>query len=144
MASGGRCRSRPEGSETCLRAAECNGRGVWIYEANAIADHQIPAERTTLGYFLSRDYCKGRGKATLAVPNDITKSSRAEGQYVQYFLLFGTICRLHEMTRGDASGRGNAFICGFTAATAEAYAQFRNAVKRTAMVVTADCKGLVT
>jgi GT2 family glycosyltransferase len=106
--------SRPEDTDLCLRAAECNGEGIWIYEPNAIVGHQVPAERTTLSYFLRRCYYEGQGKATLASLNGISESISTERKYARYVLPSGIVRGLRETARGDASGvmRSVAIIAG--------------------------------
>jgi cellulose synthase/poly-beta-1,6-N-acetylglucosamine synthase-like glycosyltransferase len=100
--------SRPEDTDLCLRAAGCGG-GTWIYEPNAIVGHQVPAERTTLSYFLRRCYYEGQGKATLASMNGISESTSTEWQYTRYVLPHGIIRGLRETARGDASGVARSF-----------------------------------
>jgi cellulose synthase/poly-beta-1,6-N-acetylglucosamine synthase-like glycosyltransferase len=113
-------RSRPEDTDLCLRAAECNGGGIWIYEPNAIAGHQVPAERTTLSYFLKRCYYEGQGKAALASFNGVTESTSTERQYARHVLPHGVVRGLLETARGEASGmaRSCAIIVGLSFATA--------------------------
>jgi GT2 family glycosyltransferase len=111
--------SRPEDTDLCLRAAECDGGGTWIYEPNAVVGHQVPAERTTLRYFLRRCYYEGQGKATLAALNGIIRSISTERQYARYVLPYGIVRGLRETARGDVSGvaRSLAIIAGTSFAT---------------------------
>ncbi len=99
---GDRC--RPEDTDLCLRVAACNGDGVWIYEPDAIAGHQVPAERTTLRYFLRRCYIEGHGKAALASFNGVNESTSAEREYARSVLPWGIVRGLGEMAHGEASG----------------------------------------
>jgi cellulose synthase/poly-beta-1,6-N-acetylglucosamine synthase-like glycosyltransferase len=102
--------SRPEDTDLCLRvSAECDGGGTWIYEPNAIAGHQVPAERTTLSYFLRRCYYEGQGKAALASLNGMTESTSTERQYTRYVLPYGIVRGLSKTARGDASGVARSF-----------------------------------
>ena len=101
--------SRPEDTDLCLRTAECYGGGTWIYEPNAIAAHQVPAERTALSYFLRRCYYEGQGKAALASLNGINQSISTERQYARYVLPRGIVRGLRETARGDASGVARSF-----------------------------------
>jgi cellulose synthase/poly-beta-1,6-N-acetylglucosamine synthase-like glycosyltransferase len=132
--------SRPEDTDLCLRvAAECDGGGTWIYEPNAIAGHQVPAERTTLSYFLRRCYYEGQGKATLASLNGITESTSTERQYTRYVLPYGIVRGLSKTARGDASGVARSFaiiagtsfaIVGFLAERAVGYVVARHGTER--------------
>jgi cellulose synthase/poly-beta-1,6-N-acetylglucosamine synthase-like glycosyltransferase len=124
-------RSRPEDTDLCLRVAACNGAGVWIYEPSAIAGHQVPAERTTLKYFLRRCYLEGQGKAVLASLNGVNESTCAEREYARSVLPKGIVRGLGEMAHGEASGVvqslviivGLSFaIIGFLASRARGYA----------------------
>jgi hypothetical protein len=112
--------SRPEDTDLCLRAAECDGGAIWIYEPNSIVGHQVPAERTALSYFLRRCYYEGQGKATLASLNGISESTSTERQYMRYVLPYGIVRGLRETARGDASGvaRSFAIIAGTSFAIA--------------------------
>lgn len=101
--------SRPEDTDLCLRTAKCNGGGAWIYEPNAIVGHRVPAERTTLSYFLRRCYYEGQGKATLASLNGISESISTERRYTRYVLPYGIVRGLREAACGDASGAARSF-----------------------------------
>ena len=79
-------RSRPEDTDLCLRAAQWNGSGTWIYEPTASAAHQVPAERTTVRYFFYRCFNEGWGKAALAALNGMGKSISAERLYTRQVL----------------------------------------------------------
>jgi hypothetical protein len=126
--------SRPEDTDLCLRTAEFDGEGTWIYEPNAIVGHQVPAERTTLAYFLRRCYYEGQGKATLASLNGISESTSTERKYARYVLPHGIARGLGETARGDASGAARSFaiiagtsfaIVGFLADRAVGYVASR-------------------
>lgn len=127
--------SRPEDTDLCLRTAECDRGGIWIYEPNAIVGHQIPAERTTLSYFLRRCYYEGQGKATLASLNGISESTSTEWQYARYVLPNGILRGLWETIHGEAPGAARSFaiiagmssaIAGFLADRAVGYVVARN------------------
>ena len=131
--------SRPEDTDLCLRTAGCDGGGTWIYEPNAIVRHQVPAERTTLSYFLRRCYYEGQGKATLASLNGTSKSISAERQYARYVLPHGIVRGLRETARGDSSGVARSFaiiagtsfaIVGFLADRAVGYVVARHGAGR--------------
>jgi cellulose synthase/poly-beta-1,6-N-acetylglucosamine synthase-like glycosyltransferase len=132
-------RSRPEDTDLCLRTAGCDGGGTWIYEPNAVVGHQVPAERTTLSYFLRRCYYEGQGKATLAAMNGISESTSTEWQYTRYVLPHGIVRGLRETARGDSSGVARSFaiiagtsfaVVGFLADRAVGYVAARHGAGR--------------
>jgi hypothetical protein len=112
--------SQPEDTDLCLRAATYNGGGLWIYEPQAVACHQVPADRATLKFFLKRCYNEGRGKAALASLNGVTESTSAERRYVRDVLPYGFIRGFLEVVRGEVSGtvRSLAIVMGISLATA--------------------------
>jgi len=112
--------NQPEDTDLCLRAAAHNGGGLWIYEPQAVACHQVPAHRATLKFFLKRCYNEGLGKAALASLNGVTESTSAERSYVRYILPFGFIRGFLEMVRGEVSGavRSFAIVMGVSLTTA--------------------------
>jgi glycosyltransferase involved in cell wall biosynthesis len=112
-------KSRPEDTDLCLRAAECNEEGIWIYEPNAVACHWIPAERATFGYFLKRCYHEGQGKAALSSFNGVTESTSTERQYARRVLPRGIARGLWDTAHGEASGMGRSFVivAGLSSAT---------------------------
>jgi glycosyltransferase involved in cell wall biosynthesis len=111
-------RSRPEDTDLCLRVTERNGGGIWIYEPMATAGHQVPAERTTLRYFVRRCFNEGWGKAVLASLNGMGQSMSTERRYTRSILPRAVVRGLSEAGRGDPSGcmRSLAITGGFMAA----------------------------
>ena len=97
-------RNRPEDTDLCMRAAEFGGRGKWIYDPDAGAYHQVPAERGTLRYFLRRCFNEGQGKAALASLNGISGSTSEELMYVRRVLPHGVARGLLDAVRGKVSG----------------------------------------
>jgi glycosyltransferase involved in cell wall biosynthesis len=57
---------RPEDTEFCIRLSTALEDRTWWYEPSARIRHNVPAERTTLRYFLRRCYHEGKGKAEMA------------------------------------------------------------------------------
>ena len=102
-------RNRPEDTDLCLQAADCNGGGTWIYEPDAIAGHRVPVRRIALSYFVRRCYYEGHGKAELASFNGITDSISAERQYVRSVLPCAIIRGLRETALGKISGMARSF-----------------------------------
>jgi glycosyltransferase involved in cell wall biosynthesis len=109
-------RSSPEDTDLCLRAAAWNGGGTWIYEPLGTANHRVPAERTTVRYFVYRCFYEGWGKAALAVLNGLNESISTERRYIRYVLPTALVRGLRETFRGSVSGglRSLAIIGGFT------------------------------
>lgn len=112
--------SHPEDTDLCLRAALYNGGGVWIYEPKAVAGHQVPIARTTLGYFFKRCYLEGEGKAALVSLHGAVESTAVERSYARRVLPSGFIRGLLEMLRGEVSGvaRSFAIAAGMSSAAA--------------------------
>jgi GT2 family glycosyltransferase len=57
--------NRPEDTELCLRMSALHG-GHWMYVPDAVIRHEVPARRSTFGFFLQRCYAEGRGKVQMA------------------------------------------------------------------------------
>jgi glucosyl-dolichyl phosphate glucuronosyltransferase len=55
--------NRPEDTELCLRMSA--GGGHWMYVPGARIRHDVPAARSTFGFFLRRCYAEGRGKVQM-------------------------------------------------------------------------------
>jgi GT2 family glycosyltransferase len=106
-------RSRPEDTDLCLRAAAAQEGGTWIYEPAGVASHRVPAERATFGFFLSRCFYEGQGKAALAALNGMAASTSAERLYVRRVLPAAIARGLRQASRGHASeGLRNLAIAG--------------------------------
>lgn len=54
-----------EDTDLCLRMSRTAG-GRWVFVPEAVVDHTVPVERTTLRHVLHRCYREGRGKVALA------------------------------------------------------------------------------
>lgn len=113
-------RSRPEDTDLSLRAAAARPGGIWIYEPTATVCHQVPAERTTVGFFLRRCLNEGSGKAELAALNGSGPSTSAERLYARRVLPRGVARGLRDTARGDLSGglRSIAIAAGLSTTTA--------------------------
>jgi cellulose synthase/poly-beta-1,6-N-acetylglucosamine synthase-like glycosyltransferase len=58
--------SEPEDTELCLRMSEMSGgNAAWIFRPDVTVYHEVPAERSTVRYFIRRCWLEGRGKASL-------------------------------------------------------------------------------
>ena len=74
-------RNRPEDTELCLRMAALDG-GHWMYVPGAVIRHEVPARRSTFGFFLHRCYAEGRGKVQMAGLHDGGETLGAERDYL--------------------------------------------------------------
>jgi GT2 family glycosyltransferase len=69
--------NRPEDTELCLRMAALDG-GHWMYVPDAVIRHEVPAGRSTFGFFLQRCYAEGRGKVQMAALDTASDTLRAD------------------------------------------------------------------
>jgi GT2 family glycosyltransferase len=74
--------NRPEDTELCLRMSALAG-GRWMYVPDAVIRHEVPASRSTFGFFLRRCYAEGRGKVAMAGLLDGTQSLGSERTYLR-------------------------------------------------------------
>jgi hypothetical protein len=74
--------NRPEDTELCLRMSAVSG-GHWMYVPAAIIRHEVPAARSTFGFFLRRCYAEGRGKVQMAGLSAGADSLGAERDYLR-------------------------------------------------------------
>jgi glycosyltransferase involved in cell wall biosynthesis len=110
----------PEDTDLCLRAAAAQPGGMWIYDPDGLCGHRVPAQRATVGYFVSRCFNEGWGKAALAALNGVGDSTVTERQYTRRVLPQGISRGLRETARGDVSGgsRSLAITAGVSLAAA--------------------------
>lgn len=73
--------NRPEDTELCLRMSALDG-GHWMYVPDAVIRHEVPARRSTFGFFLGRCYAEGRGKVQMAGLHDGAETLEAERAYI--------------------------------------------------------------
>ena len=113
-------RPRPEDTDLCLRAAAAWDQGIWIYDPEGLAHHQVPPHRAKVTYFLYRCFHEGSGKAALAALNGLRESTSLERRYMRSVLPFGVMHGLWKAARGDAWAglRSLAIIFGSCAAVA--------------------------
>jgi GT2 family glycosyltransferase len=74
--------NRPEDTELCLRMSAASG-GHWMYVPTATIRHEVPASRSTFGWFLRRCYAEGRGKVAMAGLLDGSQSLGSEKDYLR-------------------------------------------------------------
>jgi GT2 family glycosyltransferase len=74
-------RNRPEDTELCLRMSAVGG-GRWMYVPDAVIRHEVPAVRSSFGFFLRRCYAEGRGKVQMAALHAGSAALGAERTYL--------------------------------------------------------------
>lgn len=109
--------SRPEDTELCLRLAAAH-QGRWWFEPAARVRHHVPAERSTVGFFVRRCRAEGVGKAELV---DLTGPDglASERDYTRRTLPAGVAAGLLDPFRGRPAGvlRAGVIILGLAAAS---------------------------
>jgi GT2 family glycosyltransferase len=75
-------RNRPEDTELCLRMSAAGG-GRWMYVPDAMVRHEVPAVRSSFGFFLRRCYAEGRGKVQMAALHTGSAPLGAERTYLR-------------------------------------------------------------
>ncbi|HEY7272979.1 MAG TPA: glycosyltransferase family 2 protein [Actinoplanes sp.] len=75
-------RNRPEDTELCLRMSAVRG-GRWMYVPDAVIRHEVPAVRSSFGFFLRRCYAEGRGKVQMAALHAGSATLGAERNYLR-------------------------------------------------------------
>ncbi|PPK95213.1 GT2 family glycosyltransferase [Kineococcus xinjiangensis] len=95
--------SRPEDTELCMRVQAAAG-GHWLYAPDALVVHAVPAERSTVSFFLRRCWMEGIGKAGLARIAGEQESLTAERAYTTRVLPAGMLRGAAEAVRGDLWG----------------------------------------
>jgi GT2 family glycosyltransferase len=111
-------RSRPEDTDLCLRMSDLAGGG-WMYVPEALIDHPVSAQRSTVRYFLQRCFNEGRGKIEMARLNKGRGSLGSERDYVTRTLPRAVGRGLIDTVRGrDAAGvaKSGAVLAGLSAA----------------------------
>lgn len=114
-------RSLPEDTDLCLRISSAlEVKDNWVYDPTTAIGHQVPAERMTFRYFLSRCYLQGWGKAAMASMDGFGESTSMERSYASRTLPAGVRRGLREAVRGDVSGvaRSVSIVMGLTFAVA--------------------------
>jgi len=112
-------RSSPEDTDLCIRMAASVAGGTWMYAPDAIAEHHVPASRSSFSYFLRRSYAEGRGKVEMAHLLGRQEKLQDERDYMLRTLPSGMLAGLWAAIRhGDMSGllRAGAIASGIIAA----------------------------
>ncbi|MFI5958147.1 glycosyltransferase family 2 protein [Cryptosporangium sp. NPDC051539] len=101
--------SEPEDTELCLRMARTAPGAYWLHVPAAVIRHHVPAERSSVGFFLRRCWLEGRGKAGLAAlgrnSSDRAAALSEESSYLRRVLPRGLRAYLRQ---GDARGLARA------------------------------------
>jgi GT2 family glycosyltransferase len=91
--------NRPEDTELCLRMSRAGG-GVWMYVPTAVIRHEVPAARSTFGFFLRRCYAEGRGKVQMAGLHQGADGLVAERDYLRRTIPRAVARNLADAARG--------------------------------------------
>lgn len=121
--------SRPEDTEFCVRLQSAHSTSRWWYEPTAVVRHAVPAERSTVRFFLRRCLAEGRGKAALsALVGEEGMSS--EKAHLVRALPLGVVRGLRDGLSGDATGlaRSGMIVLGAAAAAVGLF-QERRAIR---------------
>jgi hypothetical protein len=92
----------------------------WLYQPSARVRHKVAPGRTTLRYFLIRNFEEGEGKAALAGAVGAETGLAAERRHLLVTIPLGFLRGFGELLRGDAYGplRSLALVAGIAAAGA--------------------------
>jgi glucosyl-dolichyl phosphate glucuronosyltransferase len=92
----------------------------WVYQPSARVRHKVAPGRTTLRYFLIRNFEEGEGKAALAAEVGSDQGLEAERRHLLVTIPKGFLRGFADLLRGDAYGplRSLALIAGIGAAGA--------------------------
>jgi glucosyl-dolichyl phosphate glucuronosyltransferase len=115
--------SRPEDTDLCIRMSALAPGNQWIYVPAARVQHHVPAERSTVSFFMERCYSEGRGKAEMAAFIDAPDTLSRERDYVKAVLLAGLVERARTCLKRHSLAAGLqavAILAGSAAAAAAA------------------------
>lgn len=74
--------SQPEDTDLCIRVSQSAG-GHWMYVPSAVIFHDVPDNRATLRYFVSRNMSEGSGKALMRAHLTSSSAVKNEHDYVR-------------------------------------------------------------
>jgi GT2 family glycosyltransferase len=136
--------NRPEDTDLCLRTSTADG-GLWMYVPNAVIRHEVPADRSTFRFFLSRCYAEGRGKVQPAGRLNGTRNLGTERDYVRRTLPRAVSRGLLDAGRGRGAAhalRAGAMVAAIFAAglgvVVESLSAARDRTERPAAVARAN------
>lgn len=103
-----------------IRVAAAFPDAYWLYQPTARVRHKVAAGRTTLRYFLVRNFEEGEGKAALAGAVGAEAGLAAERRHLLVTIPLGFLRGFGELLRGDPYGpvRSLALVAGTAAAAA--------------------------
>jgi GT2 family glycosyltransferase len=110
--------NRPEDTELCLRMSRAGG-GRWMYVPGAVIRHEVPASRSTFGFFIRRCYAEGRGKVQMAGLHKGSDGLVAERDYLRRTIPRAVARNLADAARGRGVShalRAGSVIAGIAAA----------------------------
>ena len=111
--------SRPEDTDLCIRMSSHAPGGRWVFVPDAVVDHEVPAARATLRYFLRRSFWEGRGKIEMARAVGREQGLSDERAWLTKTVPAGVLRNLREAARdGSTDGipRAAAIVAGIIAA----------------------------
>ena len=119
----GRTSSQALGDEetgACIRLAQLNPGGVFIYAPRSHVDHLVPASRTTWRYFRRRCYGEGISKASLTRLVGSSAGLSSERRYTLVVLPAAVGRAVGAFFTGDSSGlaRAAAIVAGLAVTVA--------------------------
>jgi GT2 family glycosyltransferase len=92
-----------EETDLCIRANQAWPGRFFLYDPDAVIDHEVPAARCTWRYFRSRCYAEGVSKATLVTLVGADSALATERAYVAKTLTRAIVRRLGAAVRGEPS-----------------------------------------
>jgi GT2 family glycosyltransferase len=118
----GRLGTRPAGceeTELCIRAAQAEPGGRFVYVPTAAVRHRVPAARARWAYFRSRCLAEGRSKAIVATLAGSRSGLSSERAYMLRILPRGVGAGLVGPLRGDRWGpvRAAVIVLGLATTT---------------------------
>jgi glycosyltransferase involved in cell wall biosynthesis len=107
-----------EETDLCIRAGQRWAAGVFVYEPAARVCHEVPPNRSTWAYFVSRCYGEGVSKALLSGVVGVNDALASERHYVLRILPRGAVNALATAIRDRDiayAARVAALVVGLTA-----------------------------
>lgn len=74
--------SQPEDTDLCIRMAALTGKR-WMYVPSAVVFHEVPQDRASFSFFMSRCYSEGAGKALMQLNLQTDDAVDTEHAYVR-------------------------------------------------------------
>jgi glucosyl-dolichyl phosphate glucuronosyltransferase len=115
--------SRPEDTDLCIRMGARRPGARWIHVPAAVVDHEVPADRATLRFFLRRSFAEGAGKVEMSRNLGAEQDLSSEDDWLRRTVPSGVARHLRAAaTRASLSDleRAAALIGGIAAAGAGA------------------------